>query len=155
MSDPQQDRAQTPPQHGGADSDTENEFEAPGTNYPDTGKPDETGRDEPGSDSDAALADGAAPDPDHHGQDGGRDHVWAGRSQDEMAGDAEQTVPSMSQNNATADEKVAGVIAQVRADAATGNADEVRRQLAQRLEQAGLALDDAGLDDAVPQITAE
>ena len=91
---------------------------------------------------------------DHHGQDGGREKVWAGSSQDEMADEQEQRLPSMSQNNASQAEKVAGIVAQVRADAATGSADEVRHVLAQRLEQAGLTLGDDEIDEHTRQITA-
>ena len=127
MSDPQQDRMQTPPQHGGAESTTEHEFDAPGTNYPDTGKPDESTRDESGADAQPAPADndpsheavgvgvigGAQSDPDHHGQDGGREKVWAGSSQEALSGEQEQRLPSMSQNNASDVEKVTGIEAEV------------------------------------------
>lgn len=167
MSDPQQDRMQTPPQHGGAESTTGNEFDAPGTNYPDTGKPDESARDESGADAQPAPADddpsheavgvgvigGAQVDPDHHGQDGGREKVWAGSSQDALSGEQEQRLPSMSQNNASDVEKVTGIVAQVRGDIASGDADEVRHVLAQRLEQAGLALGDDEIDELTRQIT--
>ncbi|MGB4779043.1 hypothetical protein [Microbacterium sp.] len=91
------------------------------------------------------------PGSDHHGQDGGRD--GSGSSQDALSGAQEQRLPSMSQNNASEVEKVSGIVAQVRADVATSDADEVRRVLAQRLEQAGIDLPDDEIDELAQQIT--
>ena len=79
---------------------------------------------------------------DHHGQDGGRETVSVGEAQREMAGDAEQDLPAMSQNNATDDEKLAGIRAQTRADLPGADADAIVERLRQRAEQSGILLTD-------------
>lgn len=79
---------------------------------------------------------------DHHGQDGGRETVSVGEAQREMAGDAEQDLPAMSQNNATDDEKLAGILAQTRADLPGADADAIVERLRQRAEQSGIPLTD-------------
>jgi hypothetical protein len=92
-------------------------------------------------------------EPDHHGQDGGREEVWGGTAQRAMTDAQEQRLPSMSQNNADEVEKVSGIVAQTRADVADQDRDEVRRVLAQRIEQAGVSLSDAEIDELTDQVT--
>lgn len=85
-----------------------------------------------------ARPDGA----DHHGQDGGRDTVTVGQAQHDMAGDAEQNAPAMSQNNATDEEKWAGILAQTRADLPGADDDALVARVRQRAEQSGIPLSD-------------
>jgi len=139
MSDPRDDST----------SATANEFDAPGTNYPDSGKADSAPRDESPLDTagpvdvpvEATIPEGADPR-DHQGQDGGRDTLTAGQAQHEMAGQATQDVPAMSQNNATQDDKVDGIVAQTRVDVGGEPLDRIADVLHQRLEQAGISLSD-------------
>lgn len=77
---------------------------------------------------------------DHHGQDGGRETLSAGEAQRDMAGSTEQNVPAMSQNNATDDEKLAGILAQTRADLPGAGEDEVVERLLQRAQQSDISL---------------
>lgn len=77
----------------------------------------------------------------HHGQDEGRQSLDAGtaqRAQDGLGAGREQTLPAMDQNNASGDEKVAGIVAQTRADFASESADRIAEVLGQRFEQAGV-----------------
>ncbi len=77
---------------------------------------------------------------DHHGQDGGRESVSVSAAQQENAGAAEQDAPAMSQNNATDDEKVAGILSQTRADLPGADADALVERIVQRAEQSGIPL---------------
>lgn len=77
---------------------------------------------------------------DHHGQDGGRDTMSVGEAQRAMAGDAEQDMPAMSQNNASDEEKWAGILAQTRADRPEADVDTLVGLVRQRAEQSGIPL---------------
>ncbi|BDV31645.1 hypothetical protein [Microbacterium terricola] len=151
MSDPRDDSIST----------TENEFEAPGANYPDSGKADAAPRDEPPFEPatpidvpvETTLPEGADPR-DHHGQDGTRNTLTAGQAQHEMAGQAEQNVPVMSQNNATEDEKFDGIVAQTRMDVANEPLDRIAEVLHQRLEQAGISLSDEEIGRLAERVAA-
>ncbi|MDJ1114571.1 hypothetical protein [Microbacterium dauci] len=84
---------------------------------------------------------------DHHGEDGRRDAVWAGSTQEGREQRATQDLPAMSQHPADVSDKIDGVVAQTRADAAGHENFDVRRVLVERLAQAGIEVDDAQLDD--------
>lgn len=79
---------------------------------------------------------------DHHGQDGGREEIWAGDVQRGTAGDPAQTAPMMSQNDAGAGQKIEGILVQTRADVAGHDDVDPRSILAQRLKEAGIAVTD-------------
>lgn len=104
-------------------------------------------------DSDAASGDGA----DHYGQDEGRETLTAGQAQREPGGlgtEQEQRLPAMSQNDASAIDKVAGIVAQTRQDIGTESEDEIARVLAQRLEQSGIPLPEADVRELARQVSA-
>ncbi len=102
-----------------------------------------------GASTDAA----AAASTDHHGQDGGRDTLTAGEAQRALDGEQEQRLPAMSQNNASEVDKVAGIVAQTRMDIATQGREQVVHVLRQRLEQIGIDLSDAEVEELADQIT--
>ena len=104
-----------------------------------------------GASSDAAAAASA----DHHGQDGGRDTLTAGEAQRALSGEQAQRLPAMSQNNASEVEKVSGIVAQTRMDVGTRERDEVVHVLRQRLEQAGIDLADADVQELADQIRGD
>ncbi|MCT9820773.1 hypothetical protein N3K63_10810 [Microbacterium sp. W1N] len=107
--------------------------------------PDAVATPAPSGDETTAAATG---DPDHYGQDGGRDTLTVSGAQQQAAGDAEQNVPAMSQNNATDDEKIDGIVKQTRQDLAGADHDEIVRVLRQRFSQTGVAVpDDARVDE--------
>jgi hypothetical protein len=97
------------------------------------------------------------PDPsgDHHGHDEGRDTLTASAAQREgaLSGDQEQRLPAMSQNNASEVDKVAGIVAQTRNDLAASEPERVPEVLRERLEQAGIDLPDAEIEELARQIT--
>lgn len=92
---------------------------------------------------------------DHHGQDGGRDTVTVAQAQSRDAGAATQDLPAMSQNNATDEEKLAGILAQTRGDAATEPLSRVEELLRARIHDAGLAVDDARLSTLAGEIAPD
>ena len=65
----------------------------------------------------------------------------------------EQRLPAMSQNNASEIDKVAGIVAQTRNDLAATEPERVPDVLRQRLEQAGIDLPDAEIEELARQIT--
>ncbi|GAA1916555.1 hypothetical protein GCM10009775_06250 [Microbacterium aoyamense] len=89
---------------------------------------------------------------DHHGQDGGSDALTAGEAQREMAGQAEQDRPAMSQNNASDMDKIAGVVAQTRVDVGGKDHESIVHVLRQRLEQAGVPLTGTDVDELARQV---
>jgi hypothetical protein len=159
-------------------STTGNEFEQPGVNYPDRGDgggatatPDaeEPTRDGPVQDQEPAAPAAAEPSheavgigvmdsgdgQDHHGQDEGRDTLTVGEAQRERGGlgsEQEQRLPAMSQNDAGAIDKVSGIVAQTRADVGTEPVSRIAEVLQQRLEQAGVDLPEADVDELANQI---
>ncbi|GAA5026080.1 hypothetical protein ACFQRL_12215 [Microbacterium fluvii] len=62
-----------------------------------------------------------------------------------MSTDAEDQ-PAMEQNVASDADKVDGIVAQVRADLAGESPERIAAVLAQRLEQAGIALSHSDID---------
>jgi len=150
-------------------STTGNEYEQPGVNYPDR-------KDRPGG-AEAAPAlgeparDAADDEPsheavgigvvetegtDHHGQDEGRDTRSAGEAQRTEGGlgtEQEQRLPAMSQNNASELEKVTGIVAQTRQDVGTEPVERIAEVLRQRLEQSGIDLPDAEVEELAHQIS--
>lgn len=78
----------------------------------------------------------------HFGQDGGRESVSVSAAQKERGADATQSGPAMSQNNAGADEKLDGIIAQTRADLPDESAARIAEVLLQRAAQVGVTLSD-------------
>ncbi|TDN91811.1 hypothetical protein [Microbacterium sp. BK668] len=98
---------------------------------------------------------GGQADAGHHGQDGGRDTMTASQAQKENAlGTAqEQSLPAMSQNNASDVEKISGIVVQTRDDMAATQPERVYDVLKQRLEQAGIDLPDSEIQELARQIT--
>lgn len=139
-------------------SNTGNEYEQPGINYPDREDIDgvEPDEDEPMRDDDATQRPAGA-DADHHGQDGGRDTLTAGEAQRAGglgAGDT-QDLPAMSQNNATAQEKIDGIVLQSRQDVAAGTQESVEEMLRGRLDDAGLDVSDELVAELAERVRAD
>jgi len=101
------------------------------------------------------LDDDADGSGDHQGQDEGRDTLTAGAAQREAALDdaQEQRLPAMSQNNASEIDKVAGIVAQTRNDLAATEPERVPEVLRERLQQSGIDLPDAEIEELARQIT--
>ena len=98
---------------------------------------------------------GSADGQDHHGQDEGRDTLTVGEAQRQEGGlgtEQEQRLPAMSQNDASAIDKVAGIAAQTRADVGTEPVGRIAEVLQQRLDQAGVDLPAADVDELANQI---
>lgn len=98
---------------------------------------------------------GSADGQDHHGQDEGRDTLTVGEAQRQKGGlgtEQEQRLPAMSQNDASAIDKVAGIAAQTRADVGTEPVGRIAEVLQQRLDQAGVDLPAADVDELANQI---
>lgn len=91
---------------------------------------------------------------DHHGQDHGRTTVTVGQAQHAMRGAREQDMPAMSQNNASVAEKLAGIIAQTRADLSGATATQIGYLLRERAAQAGLHLEDEIAAELADEIAA-
>ncbi|MET0812811.1 MAG: hypothetical protein ABWY03_07135 [Microbacterium sp.] len=141
-------------------STTGNEFEQPGVNYPDSGEGSGATPSAPPDPVDEASTQGPAPGPsdvgvvqgaDHHGQDGGGDNLTAGETQRDLKGAAEQSVPAMSQNNATDAAKIDGIIGQTRQDGHQDH-DAVVHVLRQRFEQSGVAVPEDRLDELADRV---
>ena len=99
----------------------------------------------------------AGADADHHGQDGGRDTLTVGEAQRSGglgAGDT-QDLPAMSQNNATAEEKIAGIVMQSRQDVAAGTREPVVELLRQRLDDAGIDVSDEFVAQLADRVRAD
>ena len=93
---------------------------------------------------------------DHHGQDEGRETLTVGEAQRQQGGlgsEQEQRLPAMSQNDASAIDKVSGIVAQTRADVGTESADRIAEVLRQRLEQAGVDLPDDEVRELAHQVS--
>lgn len=93
---------------------------------------------------------------DHFGQDEGRQTLTAGEAQRESGGlgsEQEQRLPAMSQNDAPAIDKVAGIVAQTRQDVGTESAERIAEVLTQRLEQSGVPLPEADVRELASQIS--
>lgn len=96
--------------------DRRNEYDNPGANHPAT----ESGHAERPEPDDVDTAVDPHDSADHHGQDG---------------------APAMSQNNATDEDKLQGIVSQTRADLAGADAARVLHALRERIAQAGLTLE--------------
>lgn len=98
-----------------------------------------------------------ADEKDHHGQDLGRETLSAGEAQheDALGERGEQTLPAMDQNNATNDEKIAGIIVQTRADVGTESVERAREVLVQRFEETGVSVDEDQLDGYARRVVSD
>lgn len=141
-----------------------NEYDEPGVNYPDRRDTDEvadtatsTGEAAPRDADDGSRATAPGEAGDHHGHDGGRDTMTVDEAQRSGAlGErGEQKMPAMSENNATAYDKLDGLVAQMRADLAGESVATVEHALRGRIEQAGLEVSDAEFGDLVHRIAAD
>ena len=93
---------------------------------------------------------------DHHGQDEGRDTLTAGEAQRTPGGlgtEQEQRLPAMSQNDASEIDKVAGIVAQTRADVGTEPVERIAEVLRQRLEQSGIDLPEDEIEELAHQVS--
>lgn len=93
---------------------------------------------------------------DHHGQDEGRDTLTVGEAQRTPGGlgtAQAQRLPGMSENDATALEKVSGIVAQTRADVGTEPQERIVEVLRQRLSEAGVDLPDSDVEEMARQIS--
>ena len=92
---------------------------------------------------------------DHHGQDEGRDTLTVGEAQRTggLGSEQEQRLPAMAQNDASALEKVSGIVAQTRADVGVEPVERIAEVLRQRLDQAGVDLPDHDIDERARQIS--
>jgi hypothetical protein len=92
---------------------------------------------------------------DHYGQDEGRETLTAGQAQraGALGSEQEQRLPAMSQNDASAVDKVSGIVAQTRQDVGTKSIEEIAHVLAQRLEQSGVPLPDSEVQELARQIS--
>lgn len=92
---------------------------------------------------------------DHHGQDEGRETLTASEAQRTRGGlgsEQEQRLPAMAQNDATAVDKVAGIVAQTRQDLGSESVDRVAEVLAQRFDQSGISLPESEVRELAQQI---
>ena len=115
-----------------------NTFKDPGGNYPDAGRGDEVER--------AERAEASA---DHFGQDGDRGTLTAGESQRALGDAAEQSLPAMDQNNASADEKLQGIVEQTIADSEFQPKERLEQHLRDRIRDSGLVVSDDELQAAL------
>ncbi|MFE7846227.1 hypothetical protein ACFUTX_13655 [Microbacterium sp. NPDC057407] len=92
---------------------------------------------------------------DHHGQDEGRDTLTvseAQRTKNGLGSEQEQRLPAMAQNDASAVDKVAGIVAQTRQDLGSESVDRVAQVLAQRFDQSGVSLPESEVRELAQQI---
>lgn len=124
-------------------SGTTNEFDDPGGNYPDVG-----GQDAKTMASDAgvggAIADEQGAPPDE------RNAAPAGTPDASPAGT--QDAPSMDTHTASGDDKLDGLVAQVRSDGQGQDAAMVEKLLRTRLQDTGLHLDEERIAALVADI---
>ncbi len=137
-------------------SSTGNEYEQPGVNYPDRGKAGTADDRRSEDESTQELPEPAEPGADHHGQDGGRDTLTASEAQsgDALGRGATQDLPAMSENNATAEEKIGGIVLQTRDDIGTEPVARIAEVLAQRLRDAGVEVSGAFVDELAVRVKA-
>lgn len=89
---------------------------------------------------------------DHFGQDGGRTTLTAGEAQRELGDAAEQSLPAMSQNNATVDEKLMGIVEQTISDSEFQPRERLEQHLRERIKDSGLEVSDAQVRDAIERV---
>ena len=114
----------------------------------DAGMPDEA--------SHTAVGIGVIDGADHHGNDEGRDTLTASSAQHTpgaLGSEQEQRLPAMDQNNAPDIDKVAGIVAQTRADVGIEPVERIAEVLRQRLDQAGVSLPDADVEELARQVS--
>lgn len=143
--------------------DRRNTQQDPGGNFIDADdrpepphSPDPLGTPEPPTGPDAP----SAPTPpnelrtgtDHFGQDGGRTTLTAGEAQRELGDAAEQSLPAMSQNNATVDEKLMGIVEQTISDSEFQPRERLEQHLRERIRDSGLDVTDAQVQDAMERV---
>ena len=127
-----------------------NEWDAPDVSEPAPEAPDpQASTDDAGTDHEAYGVGVTDDGSDHHGRDGGRETLTVGESQRETADDQEQNLPAMSQNNASDQEKIGGIVAQTRVDVGDQDDARIADVLRQRLDQSGIAT----TDDELGQLT--
>lgn len=158
-------------------STTGNEYEKPGVNYPDredadgaleTPAPGDPVRSEPPA---SAAASSAAGEPSHEavgigviddreaprGAPATREGVRAVPAGDDADGvlDPEQRrrLPALAEQSAEQLERISGIVAQTRADAATDSIDRIVEALRQRLRDVGVSLPDDDLRELVGQVS--
>ncbi|WP_109211987.1 MULTISPECIES: hypothetical protein [Microbacterium] len=93
---------------------------------------------------------------DHHGHDEGRDTLTASQAQQTpgaLGTEQEQRLPAMAQNNASELEKVTGIVAQTRQDVGTEPLERIAEVLRQRLDQSGIDLPDADVQELARQVS--
>lgn len=108
-----------------------------------------------GEPSHEAVGIGVIDDGDHHGHDEGRDTVTASQAQrtpGALGTEQEQRLPAMAQNNAADVDKVAGIVAQTRADVGTEPLERIAEVLQQRLSQAGVDLPEHDVEELARQV---
>ena len=129
-----------------------NEWQAPEVSEPAPEAPEEHEPEEhEPEDADRAVrvvADGT----DHHGRDDGRDTLTAGQWQREHGPGGVQDQPAMSQNNATDDEKLRGIVAQTIVDVGDRDDEDIAYVLRERVEQSGIPVTDDELADLVRRV---
>jgi hypothetical protein len=106
--------------------------------------------------SHTAVGIGVVDGADHHGHDDGRDTMTASSAQQTpgaLGSEQEQRLPAMDQNNAPDIDKVAGIVAQTRADVGTEPLERIVEVLHQRLDQAGVSLPDADVEELARQVS--
>ena len=111
-------------------SGTTNEFENPGSNYPDSGQ---TGTEAAEQRSDAGVG-GAV----HHEKD---------EPAAPAPGEAVQDEPVLPQNDASVEDKLAGIAAQTRVDLGDESHERYQQVIRQRLDDSGIQLTDDQVSD--------
>ena len=83
---------------------------------------------------------------DHHGDSSNADGLTVGDAQRVHAHDRTQDGPMMAQNTATPEQKLQGIYVQTEVDIAGRDDLDVRKLLAERIEQAGLSVSAEDID---------
>ncbi|SFI16735.1 MULTISPECIES: hypothetical protein [Microbacterium] len=124
-------------------SGTANEFDEPGGNYPDAGGPDAKAQA-----SDAGVGGAIA---DEHDDRDDAASTPAGTPDASAAGT--QDAPAMDTHTASGDDKLDGLLAQVRSDGQGQDAAMVEKLLRSRLPDTGLQLDEGRIAALVREIS--
>ncbi len=106
--------------------------------------------------SHTAVGIGVIDGTDHHGDDEGRDTLTVSSAQQTpgaLGSEQEQRLPAMDQNNAPDVDKVAGIVAQTRADVGTEPLERIVEVLHQRLDQSGVDLPDSEVEELARQVS--
>ena len=89
---------------------------------------------------------------DHYGQNDGGEELTVGEAQQSHRGERVQDHPNMSQNDADVSQKAQGILVQTQADIAGHDGMDGRALLAERLQQAGIALADDEFEALVARL---